>query len=137
MMTAPGSGRPGLYYPKMPATWWLRHPAYFRFMMREVSSLFIAIFLVVFLVQVYQLSRGPDAYAAFLEMLRSPGWIAFHVVALAFALYHSVTWFNLTAVVQVVRLGERQVPPRLVSAATFGLWTVLSLGILFWFLLRS
>jgi len=137
MMTAPGSGRPGLYYPKMPSTWWLRHPAYFRFMMREVSSVFIAIFLVVLLVQFHQLSRGPDAYAAFLKMLRSPGWIAFHVVALAFALYHSVTWFNLTAVVQVVRVGERQVPPRLVAAATFGLWTVLSLGILLWFLLRS
>ncbi len=137
MITAPRSDRPELYYPKMPSTWWLRQPAYFRFMMRELSSVFIAIFLVVFLVQVYQLSRGPEPYAAFLERLRSPGWIIFHVVALAFALYHSVTWFNLTAVVQVVRLGEHQVPPRLVAAATFGLWTVLSLGILFWFLLRS
>ncbi|MEK7337886.1 MAG: fumarate reductase subunit C [candidate division NC10 bacterium] len=137
MMTAPGSGRPGLYYPKMPSTWWLRHPAYFRFMMREVSSVFIAVFLVVLLTQIRALSRGPEAYAAFQETLRSPGWIIFHVVALAFALYHSVTWFNLTAVVQVVRVGERQVPPRLVAAATFGLWTVLSLGILLWFLLRS
>ncbi|MGH7362901.1 MAG: fumarate reductase subunit C, partial [Candidatus Methylomirabilales bacterium] len=26
----------------MPSTWWLRHPAYFRFMMREISSVFIA-----------------------------------------------------------------------------------------------
>ena len=131
-MTAPRSDRPELYYPKMPSTWWLRQPAYFRFMMREVSSVFIAVFLVVFLVQVYQLSRGPDAYAAFLERLQSPGWIIFHVVALAFALYHSVTWFNLTAVVQVVRLGEHQVPPRLVAAATFAVWAVVSLAILFW-----
>ena len=106
-------------------------------MMRELSSVFIASFLVVFLVQIHQLSRGQEAYTALLEKLRSPGWIVFHVVALAFALYHSVTWFNLTGVVQVVRLGERQVPPWLVAAANFGLWAVISLVILFWFLLRS
>jgi fumarate reductase subunit C len=106
-------------------------------MIRELSSVFIAIFLVVFLIQIHQLSRGPEAYAALVERLRSPGWIIFHVVALAFALYHSVTWFNLTAVVQIVRLGERQVPPRLVAGANFALWAVVSLVILFGFLLRS
>lgn len=131
-MTAPRSDRPGLYYPKMPSTWWLRHPPYFRFMIRELSSVFIAIFLVVFLVQVHRLSQGPEAYAAFVATLRSPGWVVFHAVALAFALYHSVTWFNLTAVVQVVRLGGRQVPPRLVAAASFAAWAVVTLAILFW-----
>lgn len=136
-MTAPRSDRSGLYYPKMRSTWWLRHPSYVRFMVRELTSVFIAIFLVVFLVQLHQLSRGPAAYGAFLEKLRSPAWIAFHVVALAFALYHTVTWFNLTGVVQVVRLGERQVPPALVVAATFGAWALISLGILLWFLLRG
>ncbi|MFQ5520995.1 MAG: fumarate reductase subunit C, partial [Candidatus Methylomirabilia bacterium] len=103
-MTEPYSNRSGLYYPKLPATWWLRRPAYFRFMMRELSSVFIAVFLVVLLIELYQLAQGPAAYAAFVATLRSPGWLAFHVVALAFALYHSVTWLALTAVVQVVRL---------------------------------
>ena len=58
-------------------------------------------------------------------------------MALAFAIYHSVTWFNLTGVVQVVRVGERQVPPRLVATGAFGAWAVVSLVILFWFLLRG
>ena len=136
-MSAPRSERAGLYYPKLPTTWWLRNPRYFRFMIREVTSVFIAIFLVVLLIQLYQLSRGPEAYAAFLERLRSPGWIVFHLVALAFALYHTVTWFKLTGVVQVVRLGERQVPPGLVVAATFAAWGVVSLVILFWFFARA
>ncbi len=135
-MSAPGPTREGLYYPKLPATWWLRRPNYFRFMLREVSSVFIAIFLVVFLVEIHQLSQGPEGYSAFLETLRSPGWIVFHVVALAFALYHSFTWFNLTAVVQVVRLGEYQVPRRLVAAANYGLWVVLT-AVILWFVLRS
>jgi fumarate reductase subunit C len=137
LMAAPRSVQAGLYYPKLPLTWWLRgNPRYFRFMLREISSVFIGIFLVVLLVQIHQLGRGPEAYAAFVMKLRSPGWIVFHVVALAFALYHSVTWLNLTAVVQVVRFGERQVPARLVAAGAFAAWGVVSLVILFWFLVR-
>ena len=136
-MTGGRAERPGLYYPKMSSTWWLRHPRYFGFMLRELSSVFIAVFLVVLLVQIHQAGQGAAAYAAVLEKLRSPGWIAFHVVALAFALYHSVTWFNLTGVVQVVRLGERQVPPQLVAATSFVLWGIVSLAILLWFLLGS
>ena len=72
-MNAPRPERAGLYYPKLPTTWWLKNPRYFRFMIREVSSVFIAIFLVVLLAEIYQLSRGPEAYAAFVERLRAPG----------------------------------------------------------------
>jgi fumarate reductase subunit C len=128
------SDKSKLYYPKMPAMWWLTKRAYFLFMLREISSVFIAIFLVVLLIEMYQLSRGPAAYAGFLQRLTSPGWIIFHVVAWLFALYHSFTWFSLTSKVQVVRVGGRQVPPPLVTAVNVGIWIVLSVVILFVFL---
>lgn len=136
-MAEPRAERAGLYYPKLSPTWWLRHPRYLAFMLRELSSVFIAIFLVIFLVQIHQLARGPEAHAAFLARLRSPGWIFFHVIALAFALYHSVTWINLTGIVQVVRLGERQVPPRLIAAGGFVAWGFVSAVILAWFVFRG
>ena len=135
-MSEPRVERPGLYYPKLPTTWWLRNTNYFLFMLRELSSVFIMVFLVLFLVELYRLSQGPKAYGAYLETLRAPGWIVFHVVALAFALYHSVTWFKLSGVVQVVRMGERQVPPSLVTAASFALWAVVSI-VLLWFMVRG
>ena len=136
-MSAPRPDRAGLYYPKLSTTWWLKNPRYFLFMIRELTSVFIAIFLVVLLAELYQLSRGPEAYAAFVERLRAPGWLVFHVVALAFALYHSVTWFNLTGVVQVVRIGERQMPPILIVGGAFAAWGVVSLVILFFFFARA
>ena len=129
--------RPGLYYPKMRTTWWLGRPNYIRFMIREATSVFIAIFLVEFLLLVRAVAQGPEAYAAMLGKLGSPGWIVFNAVALAFALYHTVTWFKLTGVVQVVRVGERQVPPALVVAGTFVAWGVVSLFILYWLVVRS
>ena len=123
-----------LYYAKLPGTWWLKKPSYFLFMLREFSSLFIAIFLVVFLVQIYQLTKGPEAYAAFVQKLSAPGWIVFHIVALLFALLHSVTWFQSTAVVMPVRLGERPLPRNLIFAFNMGAWIVVSAVILILFL---
>jgi succinate dehydrogenase subunit C len=118
----------------MPATWWLRKKSYFLFMLRELSSVFIALFLVVYLVQIYQLTKGPDAYIAFTQKLSSPGWILFHVVVLLFAVYHSVTWFQSSAVVLPVRLGEHLVSRQTVTALHIVAWAVISLAVLILFL---
>lgn len=133
-MSAVRPDKSKLYYPKMPATWWLRKPSYFLFMLRELSSVFIAIFLVVFLVQIFQLTRGPEAYVAFAQKLSSPGWVIFHIVALAFAIYHSITWFQSTAVVLPLRLGERAIPAALVTTLHIGAWIAVSMVILILFL---
>ncbi|HEY2931101.1 MAG TPA: hypothetical protein VGK99_05090 [Acidobacteriota bacterium] len=122
-----------LYYPKMPATWWLRRRSYFFFMLRELSSVFIAVFLLVFLIQIYQLSHGLEAYVAFTRKLASPGWIAFHLVALLFALYHSLTWFYSTAVILPLQIGERKLPRGLVTALNIGAWIAVSLIIFVFF----
>ncbi len=122
-----------LYYPKMPSTWWLKTPAYFLFMLRELSSVFIALFLIVYLTRIYQLTHGPQAYAASFESLRSPGWIIFHALAFLFAVFHSVTWFQSTAVVMPVRVGGKVLPPRTVTAVNIGAWIVISLIVLILF----
>ncbi|MFQ5849817.1 MAG: hypothetical protein ACE5JU_04410 [Candidatus Binatia bacterium] len=126
--------RSKLFYPSMPATWWLRKRSYSLFMLRELSSVFIAIFLIVFLIQIYQLTEGPGSYIAFVQGLRSPGWIIFHVVALLFAGYHSITWFYSSAIVLPLRIGERIIPRTVVVALNIGAWIVISLVILLLFL---
>jgi fumarate reductase subunit C len=123
-----------LYYRKMPATWWLTNRSYFLFMLRELSSVFIAAFLIVYLCQIYQLSQGPDAYSAFTQKLNSPGWILFHLVVLLFALYHSVTWFQSSAVVLPLRIGERSVSRPIVFALHVGAWAMVSVIVLILFL---
>jgi fumarate reductase subunit C len=130
--TRPDSSK--LYRPKMAATWWLKKKSYFLFMLRELSSVFIALFLLVYLYQIYQLTQGPEAYLSFTQRLNSPGWILFHLIALLFAVYHSVTWFQSSAVVLPVRLGEHVVSRQIVTALHIGAWVVVSLGILLLFL---
>jgi fumarate reductase subunit C len=79
---------------------------------------------------VKQLSEGPAAWAAFLELLKSPASIAFHLLALAFAAYHSVTWFNLTPKALPLQLGEEFVPDWVIAGAHYAGWAVVSFIIL-------
>jgi fumarate reductase subunit C len=123
-----------LFYRKPPLSWWLTKRSYFLFMLRELSSVFIAIFLIVFLIQLYQLTRGPEAYVAFTQRLGSPGWLIFTFVTLLFALYHSITWFQSSAIVLPLRIGEREVPRNVFVALNIGALGVVSLVILLIFL---
>ena len=76
--------------------WFLRHPRYLRYMAREVSCLFIGGYTLLFVLGLHRLAEGPQAWAGFLAALASPGAIVFHLFALAFSAYHSITWFRLT-----------------------------------------
>ncbi len=121
------------YRRPMPATWWLRNRKYFMFMMRELSSVFVALFVLLYLYAFFLLSKGPVVYGEFQKSLRSGGFIAFYVVALLFAVYHSCTWFRLAAKIQVVRLGRWTVPGSLVTAGAFAGWVVVSAAVITFF----
>ncbi len=117
------------YRRPMPRTWWLRHRVYFLFMVRELTSVFIAAYLVLFLLMLHRLAAGREAYEAYLRFLARPGMLAFHVVALAAALYHSVTWFNVTPMVMPLQVGEKRVPPMLIVGVNYVAWIALSIAV--------
>lgn len=110
--------------------WFFRHPRYLRYMAREVTCLFIGAYTLLLVAGVKSLSEGPAAWRAFLEGLQSPASIVFHVLALGFALYHSVTWFNLTPKALPVQIGEDFLPDAVISGAHYAGWGLLSLAVL-------
>ncbi|MFQ5993410.1 MAG: fumarate reductase subunit C [Nitrospiraceae bacterium] len=124
------------YRRPLPWTWWLEKRNYLLFMLREMTSILIAAYLILFLVQLAQLAQGAEAYAAFLERLASPAWIVFHLLALVAASYHTITWFNLTPKVFVVRMGEERVAPVFIAAPNYVLWVIIS-AVIIWIVLGS
>lgn len=110
--------------------WVLRHPRYLRYMAREFSCLFIGAWTFLLVWGLKRLSEGPEAWAAYLEALRSPLSVAFHVMALAFAVYHSITWFNLTPKALPIQRGESFLPEGVVAGAHYAVWAALSLAVL-------
>ena len=120
------------YVREMTWRWIFRHPRYVRYMAREFSCLFIGGYTFLMVWGLKQLADGPEAWNAFLEGLRSPASVVFHLLAFGFALYHSITWFNLTPKALPVQLGEEFLPDAVISGAHFAAWGVLSLVVLYY-----
>jgi fumarate reductase subunit C len=114
------------YIRPMPASWWLKRPSYLLFMMRELSCVFVGGYVVIFLLMLRNLSRGPAEYEAYMAMLRSPLAIAFHIVALAFALLHTITWFQATPKAMAVWKGEERLPAAMMIIPNYVGWVVAS-----------
>jgi fumarate reductase subunit C len=115
-----------VYVPKVPTTWWLRTAPFRRFAAREFTAVFAAAFSAILLLLLLALSRGQEAYEGFLRWLRLPAVTVVSSVIFVALLYHAVTWFRLTAHIQVVRFGSNVVPRRAVVGALLGTWVVVS-----------
>jgi fumarate reductase subunit C len=114
------------YRQRLPLFWWTKRRSYATFMLREMSSLFVAVFVVELLFLVRAVANGPAAYDGFLAVMANPAMIVLNLVALAFVLLHAVTFANLTPRAMVVRLRGRTVPPRAILAGVYFGWLVVT-----------
>ena len=93
--------------------------------MRELSSIFIAWFVLYLLLFVRAVGRGEAAYDDFLDAAASPWLVAVNGVAFVFVLLHTTTWFLLTPQAMVLRLRGHRVPgPVIIGAQYVGLAAV-------------
>jgi fumarate reductase subunit C len=115
--------------------WWTRKRSYFVFVMRELSSIFVAWFVAYLMLFVYAVGRGEAAYQRFLDSASSPWVTALNVVALGFVLLHTVTWFNLTPQAMAVRVMGQRVPAWHIVAGQYTGLVVVS-GFVFWLVTR-
>jgi fumarate reductase subunit C len=119
-----------VYRPRVSTWWWTRKRSYFVFVMRELSSVFIAWFVVYLLLFVYAVGQGEAAYQRFLDWASAPWVVGLNVLALVFVLLHTVTWFSLTPQAMDVRLDGRKVPGFHIIAGQYTGLVVVSLFIL-------
>jgi fumarate reductase subunit C len=111
---------------RMSVWWWLKSWPYMRFILRELTSLFVAVTAIVNLWLAGALAKGPDAYDSFLTRMASPPFLVLNTVALLFVLFHATTWFNLAPLVKSVRIRGKRVPDAAVTGAFYGLWAVVT-----------
>ncbi len=124
-----------LYRRPISVWWWTRKRSYFLFVMRELSSLFIAWLVLYLLLLIRAVGRGEAAYADFLDWASSPWLVALNVVAFGFVLLHTVTWFSLTPQAMVVSLRGRRVPAAAIIGAQYAGLAVVS-AFVFWLVTR-
>ncbi|HET6602757.1 MAG TPA: hypothetical protein VFG21_00865 [Xanthomonadaceae bacterium] len=111
--------------------WFLRQPRYLRYMARELSCVFIGAYAAMLVVALVRLAEGRQAFEAFVHWLMQPASLVFHLFVLAFALYHTSSWFKLAPKAMPMQIGERFVPEAVIVGAHYALWLVLSLALLY------
>ena len=124
-----------VYRPRISSWWWTRKRSYFIFVMRELSSIFIAWFVVYPLLLVYAVGQGDAAYQRFLDWASTPWVTALNVLALIFVLLHTVTWFALTPQAMAVRVAGQKVPAFHIIAGQYTGLVVISVFVL-WLVTR-
>lgn len=126
---------PKSYYTRMPIFWWVHKWTHIKFITRELTSVFVASYAIVLLFQIRALAQGPEAYANFLALLKTPVSILFHTIAFLFVLFHSITWFNLAPKALVLRLGNNRVPDMVIAALNYVAWGVFS-ALIAWVMMK-
>jgi len=111
--------------------WWLTQPRYIRYMSREVTCFFVAIFTVFMILALFKLSQGREVWYAFVEGLNTPLTQGLLIIALAFSLHHSTGWFNVTPKAMPVQIGEKFLPGWAIVAAHYLGWAFATLVVLF------
>jgi fumarate reductase subunit C len=119
------------YIRPMPATWWLHNRHLVKFMIRELTSVFVAGYAIFLMVMIYQANRGGAAFFQFYTNVLQSGWVkAYCGISLVFVLFHSITSFNAAPTIMAPRWGEDKIDPRIIIAANYGLWLIISLAVL-------
>ena len=127
---------PRWYRPRMSTYWWLDRWPYLAFILRELSSVFVAWAVVYLLFLVQAVGRGASSYREFLDWSASPRILLLNLVALAFLTFHAVTWFNLAPQAMVVHMRGKRVPGAWIAISNYVAWAVVS-AFVAWIILRG
>lgn len=125
-MINPTEYLPRSYQTRVSTYWWLARWPYLKFILREASSVFVAWAVVLTLLQIRALTRGPADYAEFQKWLQNPLVLALNTVSFFFVLFHAITWFNLAPKAMAVRVGGKRLPGVAIAAPNYIAWAAIS-----------
>ncbi len=124
-----------MYKRRMNIFWWMNRWIHIKFIARELTSVCVAVYVLVLLFYVRSAINGQESFEAFSARLQSPVFIAAHVLMLGGLLFHSVTWFNLAPKALVIRVGENKIPGIVIALLNYAGWVVISVA-LAWLILK-
>ncbi len=123
------------YRRPVPIFWWVKRPSYFLFVMRELSSIFIAWLVIYLCFFIRAVGQGEEEYQSFLDKADTPWLVTVNLVAFAFVVLHTVTWFMVTPQAMVVQVRGQRGPASAIIGALYVQLAVVS-AFVAWLVLR-
>lgn len=112
------------YHPPVTADWWRKSNFYRFYMLREGTALPALWFSIEMIFGLYALKRGAESWALFVDFLQHPVVLVLNILALAAALLHSKTWFELAPKAATIVIGDKKLSS---GPIVKGLWLVMAL----------
>jgi len=112
--------------------WWKRDAYFMRYMAREVTAVFVAAYAVVLLAGLVRLSQGEAAFNGWLQYLKTPWMLVFHVIVLATFVYHTWSWFKIMPkTMPIMFIGGKRVQPGTITGTGVAAAVAACLAVLF------
>ena len=113
-----------LYHPRwlrqhVSTYWWLQRRSYLAFILRELSCLFVAWFVVFLLMLVRAINQGETAYQSFFSWAAGANVLLLNLVSFGFIVFHAITFFIAAPQALVVHVGRRRLPGGMVGGAHY------------------
>ena len=111
--------------------WWKKNPYFVEYMVHESTALFVAAYALTLLVGLLRLSQGEVAWNGWLDAMKSPLAVVFHLALLVAIAYHAFTWFKLFPLTMPpVVVGGKKVAPDVIVRSGFTAAIVCAVGLL-------
>jgi fumarate reductase subunit C len=124
-----------MYKRRMNIFWWSKRWIHIKLIARELTSVCVAVYVIVLLYYVRAAMQGQEAFESFTAILQSPVIVLAHMVLLGGLVFHSITWFNLAPKAMVIKIGEKNIPGVVIALMNYGGWVVVSIAIA-WLMLK-
>ncbi|BDH47466.1 fumarate reductase subunit C [Salmonella enterica subsp. enterica serovar Choleraesuis] len=113
------------YVRTMPSNWWQKLGFYRFYMLREGTAVPAVWFSLVLLYGLFSLKDGAESWMGFVGFLQNPIVFILNLIALAAALLHTKTWFELAPkAANIIVKGEKMGAEPVIK----GLWAVTALA---------
>ena len=105
----------------MTSTWWKKLPFYRFYMLREGTAVPAVWFSIELIIGLFALKHGAESWMGFVALLQNPVVVILNIIALAAALLHTKTWFELAPkAANIIVKDEKMGPEPIIK----GLWAV-------------
>ena len=128
-MAPPKKGPTRTAPPKMPASW-PSSKRYRTYLLFDATGFVYLLIGFLTLKVVWSLGNGPDAWAAQLQSLTNPVYIAFHALTLVSVIFVAVRFFSLFPKAQPPSIGPAKPPPApVIKVMLYLVWAGVTAGL--------
>jgi len=111
-------------------SWFMTHARYKTYMLHEVSSIFVALYMVLLIWGLFALADGPQAWGNWMSFIESPLVILLSLIAFGFFVIHTMSWFKAVPQAMRIQKGEHFIPGNLIIGGHYAVLGGFSLFVL-------